>query len=145
MIAKASSPPPGSVVQNTAKTSACPPELVGHNLCPLITHSSPSRLATVAMCRPWVPSMFSTSDPLRASVIAAHPTYHRSVARKRGVNSSIRYLFCRGGMTGVMAQVEQLAAVARPESARDISSRQSAAVMESMPPPPYSLGQLAHW
>ena len=43
MIANASGPPAGSVVQKTAKTSASPPELVGHSLWPFTTHSSPSR------------------------------------------------------------------------------------------------------
>ena len=89
--------------------------------------------------------MFSTSEPLRASVMAAEPTYHSSVLRNLGVNSSIRWRFSRGGMTGVIAQTEQVAAVARPESARAISSVHRAEVMAFIPPPPYASGHAAHW
>lgn|SRR5664280_2943513 len=57
------------------------------------------------------------------------------VERNFGVNSSMRGRYSRGGMIGDMAHTEQLAAVARPTSALDISSRQRADMIAFIPPP----------
>jgi hypothetical protein len=48
-------------------------------------------------------------------------------------------------MIGDIAHTEQLAAVARPTSALEISSRQRADMIAFIPPPPYSFGHAAHW
>jgi hypothetical protein len=72
-------------------------------------------------------------------------SYQRSVWRNRGVKSSIRWGFSNGPAIGETAHTEQLAAVAGPESARDISSRHIADATALIPPPPYADGQAAHW